>query len=49
MRKFKILEECTWKKEPECHPLMGDHFLGPIFWGVEASNYQEDKASRKMT
>ena len=49
IRKFKIFEECTWKKEPGCHPLVGDHSLGPIFWGVEASNYQEDKISRKMT
>ena len=49
IRKFKIFEECTWKKEPRSHPLIGDHSLGPIFWGVEASNNQEDKASRKIT
>ena len=48
IRKFKIFEECTWKKEPRCHPLIGDHSLGPIFWGVEASNYQEDKISKKI-
>ena len=49
IRKFLIFEECTWKKGPGCHPLVGDLSLGFIFLGVEANNNQVDKASREMT
>ena len=35
MRRFRLWETCSWKESLSWEPLIGEHPLGPIYWGVK--------------
>ena len=35
MRRFRLWETCSWKEILSREPLIGEHPLGPIYWGVK--------------
>ena len=43
MRQFRLWETCSWRESLSREPLIGEHPLGPIYWGVRIHECQSQQ------